>query len=121
MNLFSRQTPEARGLGMTSQRARDRLIDRLKTNGIADRRVLHLIKMWLECAVKETDARPLATLCGSGACSSQACPACAAPAAHTAANSKARADFCKTARKTPAWLIASPARCRASKRRPRSE
>ena len=43
MSLFSRPTPEARGLGMTSQRARDRLIDRLKAEGIADRRVLDVI------------------------------------------------------------------------------
>jgi protein-L-isoaspartate(D-aspartate) O-methyltransferase len=44
MNVFSRPTPEARGLGMTSQRARDRLIDRLKAEGIADRRVLEVLK-----------------------------------------------------------------------------
>lgn len=43
MNVFSRPTPEARGLGMTSQRARDRLVDRLKAEGIADRRVLDVI------------------------------------------------------------------------------
>jgi protein-L-isoaspartate(D-aspartate) O-methyltransferase len=43
MSLFSRPTPEARGLGMTSQRARDRLIDRLKAEGIVDRRVLDVI------------------------------------------------------------------------------
>ncbi len=43
MNVFSRQTPEARGLGMTSQRARDRLVERLKSEGIADRRVLDVI------------------------------------------------------------------------------
>ncbi|HSM99570.1 MAG TPA: protein-L-isoaspartate(D-aspartate) O-methyltransferase [Rudaea sp.] len=43
MNVFSRLTPEARGLGMTSQRARDRLIERLKSEGIADRRVLDVI------------------------------------------------------------------------------
>jgi protein-L-isoaspartate(D-aspartate) O-methyltransferase len=43
MSLFSRPTPEARGLGMTSQRARDRLIERLKAEGIADRRVLDVI------------------------------------------------------------------------------
>jgi hypothetical protein len=44
MNVFSRPTPEARGLGMTSQRARDRLIDRLKAEGIADRRVLDVMR-----------------------------------------------------------------------------
>ena len=43
MSLFSRPTPEARGLGMTSQRARDRLIERLKAEGISDRRVLDVI------------------------------------------------------------------------------
>jgi len=44
MNVFSRPTPEARGLGMTSQRARDRLIDRLKAEGIADMRVLDVLR-----------------------------------------------------------------------------
>ncbi len=43
MSLFSRHVPEARGLGMTSQRARDRLIERLKAEGIQDRRVLEVI------------------------------------------------------------------------------
>ena len=43
MNVFSRPTPEARGLGMTSQRARDRLVERLKAEGIVDRRVLDVI------------------------------------------------------------------------------
>jgi protein-L-isoaspartate(D-aspartate) O-methyltransferase len=43
VNVFSRPTPEARGLGMTSQRARDRLVARLKEEGIADRRVLDVI------------------------------------------------------------------------------
>jgi protein-L-isoaspartate(D-aspartate) O-methyltransferase len=43
MSLFSRHVPEARGQGMTSQRARDRLIERLKAEGIADRRVLDVI------------------------------------------------------------------------------
>ena len=43
MNVFSRPTPEARGLGMTSQRARDRLVERLKLEGISDRRVLDVI------------------------------------------------------------------------------
>jgi protein-L-isoaspartate(D-aspartate) O-methyltransferase len=43
MSLFSRPTPETRGLGMTSQRARDRLIERLKAEGITDRRVLEVI------------------------------------------------------------------------------
>ena len=44
MNVFSRPTPEARGLGMTSQRARDRLIERLKAEGIADARVLDVMR-----------------------------------------------------------------------------
>jgi len=43
MRLFSRPTPEARGLGMTSQRARDRLVERLKAEGIRDHRVLDVI------------------------------------------------------------------------------
>jgi protein-L-isoaspartate(D-aspartate) O-methyltransferase len=43
MSLFSRHVPEARGQGMTSQRARDRLIERLKTEGIKDRRVLEVM------------------------------------------------------------------------------
>ncbi|HEY7872979.1 MAG TPA: protein-L-isoaspartate(D-aspartate) O-methyltransferase [Rudaea sp.] len=43
MNVFSRPTPEARGLGMTSQRARDRLIQRLRDEGITDRRVLEVL------------------------------------------------------------------------------
>ncbi len=36
--------PEARGLGMTSQRARDRLVDRLERAGIRDRRVLDVLR-----------------------------------------------------------------------------
>ena len=32
MSAYSRLTPEARGLGMTSQRARDRLIERLQAD-----------------------------------------------------------------------------------------
>lgn len=43
MNILSRPTPEARGLGMTGQRARDRLIERLKSEGIADCRVLEVL------------------------------------------------------------------------------
>lgn len=35
--------PEARGLGMTSQRARDRLVERLRESGIRDERVLTAI------------------------------------------------------------------------------
>lgn len=44
MTSFPRQSPEARGLGMTSQRARDRLIERLVAEGIADRRVLDVLR-----------------------------------------------------------------------------
>ena len=36
-----RLQPEAIGVGMTSQRARDRLIERLRGHGIVDERVLH--------------------------------------------------------------------------------
>ena len=43
MTLFSRND-SARGLGMTSQRARDRLIDDLAKNGIRDRRVLDVMR-----------------------------------------------------------------------------
>ena len=34
------QSAKAQGLGMTSQRARDRMVERLRTDGIADERVL---------------------------------------------------------------------------------
>lgn len=44
MTAYSRLTPEARGLGMTSQRARDRLIERLQADGIRDRRVLDVMR-----------------------------------------------------------------------------
>ncbi len=39
-----RLQPEALGVGMTSQRVRDRLIERLRGNGIADERVLNAIR-----------------------------------------------------------------------------
>jgi protein-L-isoaspartate(D-aspartate) O-methyltransferase len=39
-----RLQPEALGVGMTSQRVRDRLIERLRANGIADERVLNAIR-----------------------------------------------------------------------------
>ena len=39
-----RLQPEAIGSGMTSQRVRDRLVDRLRDNGIADERVLNPIR-----------------------------------------------------------------------------
>lgn len=44
MTAYSRLTPEARGLGMTSQRARDRLIERLQADGIGDHRVLDVMR-----------------------------------------------------------------------------
>jgi len=44
VNILRRISPEARGLGMTSQRARDRLIDRLQAEGIADKRVLDVMR-----------------------------------------------------------------------------
>ncbi|WP_257389032.1 protein-L-isoaspartate(D-aspartate) O-methyltransferase [Tahibacter caeni] len=44
MSAYSRLTPEARGLGMTSQRARDRLVERLQADGIRDRRVLDVMR-----------------------------------------------------------------------------
>ncbi|MEN1939747.1 protein-L-isoaspartate(D-aspartate) O-methyltransferase [Luteimonas sp. MJ246] len=40
-----RLQPEALGMGMTSQRVRDRLIERLRDNGIADERVLNAIRV----------------------------------------------------------------------------
>ncbi len=44
MSLFARFGSEAKGLGMTSQRARDRLIADLRANGIADQRVLDVLR-----------------------------------------------------------------------------
>jgi protein-L-isoaspartate(D-aspartate) O-methyltransferase len=44
MTAFSRLQPSARGLGMTSQRARDRLVERLAADGIRDPRVLDVIR-----------------------------------------------------------------------------
>jgi protein-L-isoaspartate(D-aspartate) O-methyltransferase len=41
---FSRPDPASRGLGMTSQRARDRLVDRLAAEGIRERRVLDVMR-----------------------------------------------------------------------------
>ena len=41
---FHRPDPASRGLGMTSQRARDRLVERLAAEGIRDRRVLDVIR-----------------------------------------------------------------------------
>jgi len=44
MTLRMRLQPEAIGSGMTSQRVRDRLVDRLRDNGISDERVLNAIR-----------------------------------------------------------------------------
>lgn len=44
MKLRQRLGPEARGLGMTSQRARDRLIERLRSHGIGDAAVLEAVR-----------------------------------------------------------------------------
>jgi protein-L-isoaspartate(D-aspartate) O-methyltransferase len=44
MTLRMRLQPEAIGSGMTSQRVRDRLVDRLRENGIGDERVLNAIR-----------------------------------------------------------------------------
>jgi len=40
-----RLQPEAVGIGMTSQRVRDRLVDRLREAGIADERVLNAVRV----------------------------------------------------------------------------
>ena len=44
MTPSQRRDPATRGLGMTSQRARDRLIERLVKEGIRDRRVLEVMR-----------------------------------------------------------------------------
>ena len=44
MTARMRLQPESVGLGMTSQRVRDRLIDRLRAGGIVDERVLNAIR-----------------------------------------------------------------------------
>jgi protein-L-isoaspartate(D-aspartate) O-methyltransferase len=44
MTARLRLQPEAVGMGMTSQRVRDRLIERLRSNGIHDERVLNAIR-----------------------------------------------------------------------------
>lgn len=44
MTMRLRSTPEAAGTGLTSQRVRDRLVERLRGNGIADERVLNAIR-----------------------------------------------------------------------------
>jgi protein-L-isoaspartate(D-aspartate) O-methyltransferase len=43
MTTFPRK-PDAQGLGMTTQRARDRMVDRLRTDGIRDERVLGALR-----------------------------------------------------------------------------
>ncbi|AWV07834.1 protein-L-isoaspartate(D-aspartate) O-methyltransferase [Marilutibacter maris] len=45
MSLRMRLQPEALGTGMTSQRVRDRLVERLREEGIRDERVLNAIRM----------------------------------------------------------------------------
>ena len=42
--MFRTPSRDPQGLGMTSQRARDRLVERLRAEGIADRRVLDVIR-----------------------------------------------------------------------------
>ncbi|QOW20205.1 protein-L-isoaspartate(D-aspartate) O-methyltransferase [Lysobacter ciconiae] len=44
MSLRMRLQPTDRGSGLTSQRVRDRLVDRLRDNGIADERVLNAVR-----------------------------------------------------------------------------
>ena len=44
MSLRMRLKPEALGSGMTSQRVRDRLVERLRANGIRDERVLNAVR-----------------------------------------------------------------------------
>ncbi|NUO76708.1 protein-L-isoaspartate(D-aspartate) O-methyltransferase [Lysobacter sp. 5GHs7-4] len=44
MSVRMRLQPEAIGTGMTSQRVRDRLVERLRDNGIGDERVLNAIR-----------------------------------------------------------------------------
>ena len=44
MTARIRLQPEAIGMGMTSQRVRDRLIERLRAGGIRDERVLNAIR-----------------------------------------------------------------------------
>ena len=53
------QSAKAQGLGMTSQRARDRMVERLRTDGIADERVLTAMRSTLYVSspsVASTDA-----------------------------------------------------------------
>ena len=44
MTFSAPRDPATRGLGMTSQRARDRLVERLAVDGIRDRRVLDVMR-----------------------------------------------------------------------------
>jgi protein-L-isoaspartate(D-aspartate) O-methyltransferase len=44
VTVFRTPSRDPQGLGMTSQRARDRLVERLRAEGIADRRVLDVIR-----------------------------------------------------------------------------
>ena len=51
MSLSSRSDPGLRGVGMTSQRARDRMVDGLATKGgIRDRRVLDVLRTQVRLA-----------------------------------------------------------------------
>jgi protein-L-isoaspartate(D-aspartate) O-methyltransferase len=45
MSLFNRPQRDPQGLGMTSQRARDRLVERLRSEPTLDRRVLDVIRV----------------------------------------------------------------------------
>jgi protein-L-isoaspartate(D-aspartate) O-methyltransferase len=47
-----RLQPEALGLGMTGQRVRDRLIERLREQGVRDERVLSAVRT-PNCPLKE--------------------------------------------------------------------
>ena len=76
--LFSRQDPSSRGLGMTSQRARDRLVDRLVAEGIRDRRVLDVMRqlprhLFIDEALA---SRAYGPFCMSGHCTSMCLAAC---------------------------------------------
>ena len=56
MTARMRLQPEAIGLGMTSQRVRDRLVERLRENGIRDERVLNAIRTRAAAPVRRRGA-----------------------------------------------------------------
>ena len=56
MNPFTRPDQATRGMGMTSQRARDRLIERLRVEGISDPRGRPVY--WIGPPGPEQDAGP---------------------------------------------------------------